>query len=637
LARHIRRFHEPFLAMAVTEVSVDFPKNGGRLRLDTCNRNIGDLKMSTETGQSQPKTRISFFLTVAFALITAGTVLPQQFEPEHVGVPIDWSTRHVLFSGHGTVQQRVAAMREARFYTQWVQRNSRMFLRGPNDRPEFPLQRRKHIQVDWAMSLGPTGGMPLGESPAKYGFSEQGYSCANDFAVYTIGAAPKSGGQANILAFNNLYTGTASSSCPFGPQTPPSTDYTQPTFMWSYAAGSQASFLSPTLSLDGKKVAFVENGTPATFDVLTWVAGQGTDATHAVTPGTGGSALVQVNYTTSAATGCSSSAGNSNSSPYIDYNSDVAYIGADNGKLYKITGVFKGTPAVAYCVTVKANALLTSPVYDQISNQVFISDGFKVYSYTPGTTGFTAGSSITVSAATTGDPIVLSPIVDTFNGFVYVFSSSGTGTTNKSNTVVSQLNLALSSQTQTAIGPQAGVFFLDGDFDDAYFTNGPKTGAGTLYACGTQPGGTTGTKPSLYAISFASPNGIMNTTPAMSNDVNINGTTNPTGTCSPLLDFFDGTTDRLFVGAGVYNATTGANLVTEWNTTTRITSNTTKPNATATGYWGGTSAFTIDNVNPDPQTTSIYFGTLQPPPTGTTTPCGAGNYCAVKLTQSGLQ
>jgi len=60
------------------------------------------------------------------------------------------------------------------------------------------------------------------------------------------------------------------------------------------------------------------------------------------------------------------------------------------------------------------------------------------------------------------------------------------------------------------------------------------------------------------------------------------------------------------------------------------------PNATAAGYWGGTSAFSVDNVSPDPQTTSIYFGTLNVS-TVATTPCGTSNYCAVKLTQNGLQ
>jgi hypothetical protein len=553
-------------------------------------------------------------------------------------VPLDWSTRHILFTNGASPEVAEKAARDPRSWINWNQRSSYVFpkARGPEQRPHpFPPSQRKRDKIDWAMSLGSTGGMPIAESPAKYSFNTTGnYSCANDFAVYTIAAAP-SATQANIVAFNNLYTGTASSSCPNGPQTPPTTDYKQPTFMWSYEVGTAASYLSPTLSLDGTKVAFIENSTPPMFDVLTWAAGQGTDATHPVKPGTGGSSVVRLNYANSGLSGCSTNnKPNSNSSPYVDYTNDVAYIGADNGNLYRITGVFKGTPTVQYCVTVKANAQLTSPVYDQVSNQVFVSDGFSVYSFTPGAGGFTAGGSIAVAGNASADPIVLSPIVDSTNGFVYVFSATNVGNTNA---IVSQMNLVLTSQVTAAIGPDAtgtDEFILDGDFDNAYFTTGPKAGAGTLYGCGTQA--RSSTKPSLYALSFSSPNGLMNSTPAMSDNRNINGGSNPVGTCSPLLDFFDGTTDRIFVGTGNFNTTTGANLVTEWNVNTRITSNTTAPNNTATNEWGGTSAFTVDNVSTTPQAASIYFGTLQAPGSGTS-PCGAGNYCAVKLTQSGLQ
>jgi len=91
-------------------------------------------------------------------------------------------------------------------------------------------------------------------------------------------------------------------------------------------------------------------------------------------------------------------------------------------------------------------------------------------SYTPGTSGFTLGGSIAVASASATDPIVLSTGVDSTNG-------------------------------------------------------GPKTSAGTLYACGTQPGN--GNKPSLYALSFQSPTGVMNSTPAMSDNRNINGCLEP--------------------------------------------------------------------------------------------------------------
>jgi len=573
-------------------------------------------------------------VSVAGILIAALPALSraQARAENHIGLPLDWSTKHIIFTNGASPEVTAAAARDPRSWIQWVRRSTPLFL-NHGRRPEAPIPVR-HMKLDWAMSLGPTAGMPIGETPAKYSFNISGYSCANDFVVYTIGAAP-SATQANIVAFNNLYTGTLSSSCPFGPQTPPTTDFTQPTFMWSYEVGTGAVNLSPVLSLDGTKVAFVESATDAMLDVLTWVSGQGTSATSPAVPGAGGSSAVRLDYTNTTVTGCTANAaGDSNSSPYIDYGSDSAYVGADNGELYRINGVFNGVPTVQYCITVNNGTALTSPVYDSVSNHVFVSDGHSVYAYTPGPTGFTLVASIAVAsaAAALGNPIILSPIVDSTNGFVYVFSSADLTNTH---TIAAQMSVNLTGLVTASIGRPAGQFILDGDFDNAYFTSGPKTGAGTLYACGTQA--TSGAKPSLYALSFAAPNGLMNAAPAMSDNRNINGAANPNGSCSPLLDFYDGTNDRLFVGAGNYTGTGGANLVTEWNVNTRIASNTTKPNNTATSEWGGTSAFTIDNVSPDPQTSSIYFGTLHAPPAGNTTPCGAGNFCAVKLTQSALQ
>ncbi len=565
--------------------------------------------------------------------------------PKGIGLPQDWSTRHVLYTNNVSPEIAAANMRDPRFWYSWMQRNGNTFAHPPifhypGQQPVRPTVRH-HSRIDWAVSLGAVGGMPVGETPAKYSFSTSGAittaNCTSDFVIYVVNAAPKTTGtkQANIVALNNLYTGTSSSYCPNGSQTPPTSDYTNPTFMWAYAAGSSGIALSPVLSEDGTKVAYVDMGNPATFNVLTWVAGQGTSATAPVKPGSGGSSLVQLSYSSSTVTGCSaSSAATSNASPYVDYNTDSAYVGSNNGNLYRITGVFKGTPTLQYCINVNSTSghYLTSPVYDQVNNVVYVSDGYSLYGFTPGASGFTPAGSIALASTSASDPIVLSPYLDTGNGYIYVFSQADS--TNKFSTVY-QVNLALTSAVSANIGLSTAQYTLDGDFDNAYWTSGPKTGAGTLYACGSDA--TDGTKPSLYALSFSAPNGVMNTTPVLSDNRNINNATNTAGSCSPLVDFFDGTTDRLFIGTGNYQATTGANMVTEWNVNTRITSSATKPTSAATGYWGGTSAFTIDNVSTQPQAASIYFGTLQPPPALTTTPCGTGNYCAVKLTQSALQ
>jgi len=386
-------------------------------------------------------------------------------------------------------------------------------------------------------------------------------------------------------------------------------------------------YLSPVLSEDGTKVAFLESASNGQiiFHVLTWVAGQGTNATTgAVAPGNG-SSVTSLSYTNVTAPGCAITPKTaSNASPYVDYNSDSAYVAADNGNLYRISGVFKGTPAVQYCVTVSANAAMTSPVFDPQSGKVFVSDGQKVYAYVPGATGFTAAGSIQVAG--TAGSVILSPIVDSTNGFVYVFANHNT--TNK-NAIVSQMPLLLNSHTDAAIGPVSTGYVLDGQFDNNYYASGPS--AGSLYACGTQTNA--GTKPGLYTLNFNSL-GVLNSTPVMSNNIHINSSANPAGSCSPLLELFDGTNDRLFVGVGQQGSTNGANMVTMWSINTPITSAATTPTATATNYLGGTSAFSMDNFSSSPQASSIYFGTLA---TGTNAPCGSNLYCAVKLTQSGLK
>jgi hypothetical protein len=288
--------------------------------------------------------------------------------------------------------------------------------------------------------------------------------------------------------------------------------------------------------------------------------------------------------------------------------------------------VFNGTPTLAYCVSVSPGNGLTSPVYDAVSGKVFVSDGRSVFAFTPGPTSFTAAGSIQVAPATGSGSIIMAPIVDSTNGFVYVFSKRDLASTNA---IVSQMPVSLASQVTANIGPTTATNVFYGAFDNLYFASGPASGS--LYACGTQPGASA--KPSLYTLTFQG-SGVMNSAPAMSDNRNINPGANPDGACSPLTAFFDGINDRLFVGVGIYRSTSGGNQVTMWNINTRITSNSATPVATAGNELGGTSGISVDNVSSAPQASSIYFGTLA---VGAASPCGASLYCAVKLTQSALQ
>lgn len=571
---------------------------------------------------------------VILELLLAAPLFAQETLRAGIGLPQDWSARHVVFTNGGSPAATAAAARDPRAWFHWLRHTTPQFRqqsatagssslrispRAPGVRARIPApQPSLNSRIDWAVSLGTNGGMALGETPAKFSFNvDETPDCQNDFVVFAINASPATGVQANIVALNNLYSGPAPNLCG-----------TSPTFLWSYAVGNGAITLSPALSLDGKKVAFIEAASPRPrFDVLTWVRGQGRNATAgAVAPGSGGSAVTRLDYTNISVAGCAANpAADTNSSPYIDYDADAAYVGADNGVLYRIKGIFRGTPALDYCISVNAGRRLSSPVFDAVSGKVFVSDGQSVYAFTPGAGSFVPAGSIQIAGK--ADSILLSPIVDSTSGFVYVFSNHDLSNTNA---IVSQMPVSLAARVDVPIGPATNAPILDGDFDNKYYELGPSSG--TLYACGTQTGASS--KPALYALMFQPATGVLNPAPAMANNKHINSAANPSGTCSPLIEFFDGTTDRLFDGVGRQGAINGANLVTMWDITQPIASSSTTPAAFAANELGGTSAFAVDNLSPLPQASSIYFGTLAK---GNSAPCGVNLFCAVKLTQQALK
>jgi len=191
-------------------------------------------------------------------------------------------------------------------------------------------------------------------------------------------AVGTNGSQANIVAFNQLYSGSGASLC----------GLTNPEFIFSYASGVGPVATSPGLSVGGTEVAYVENdpNMGAILHVLTFGSGSTeygtiasctgnnnggatlpTCATNPVIPGsTSGSTatdfmlplgLVAAN----AATGVAGAV-DSFSSPFTDYANDTTYVGDNNGYLYAITPTFNGTPAYAGNFPVHVNA--TAPVSD---------------------------------------------------------------------------------------------------------------------------------------------------------------------------------------------------------------------------------------------------------------------------------
>jgi hypothetical protein len=593
----------------------------------------------------------------------------------YVGIPEDWSTQHVIYTRNGSAEDMLKVRDDPRFLndvllhymrerhsqdqppaspglneveleenrlsedssdadTQELQPQPPWGLLKP--RPT-PPPRNRHSKVDWAVSLGASGqsnAMGVGESPAKYTFSTSGTPSCSDFIVYVVGANNVAAGtQADLVGLTNLYSGASPTGYCGG----------APTFLFSYAIAAAGkhfgSVLSPELSLDGKKVAWIEGGNTndAILHVTKWFAGQGTNATSGSVAIGSGSSDVALAYTKSAIAGCSASPyTDSDGDLYVDYASDAAYVSADNGILYHIKGIFLGAPAVDFCITVNAlaGAYMSGTVYDSLLNEVFITDSSTVYAYTVGAASFTLKASF-IFAASQVSFAASAPVLDAFNGFIYLFSTDD----KNGNTSVAQLPTSLADAVFVPLGPVGTTPSVElnyGAFDNNYYKFGPANAASTLYSCGTDS--TTKTAQDLFAISFNAVTGVVNTTPAMPANKHVNPGTKA-GICSPITEFFDGTTDRIFVGMGDYNdATTGNNIAEMWDVTSRLTLATDTFSAEATGYQGGTSGFTVDNnasAASYPQAESVYFYNLDVNSSSAT--CGASLYCAVKLTQSLLK
>lgn len=632
---------------------------------------------------------------VGVLLMVPGTLSAQDDLPipvrsaPHLGVLEDWSTSRVIYPRNGSVDDMLKVRDDPRFLNnillhymrehgnQTAQPGTtgsnevRLNEASPNadtadaETPDPQLQVQsgpvhrkpatKRSHVDWAVSLGANYGMAIGESPAKYTFNTSAApTCTvttptlsvGDFVAYSLKAPPAVGSQANLVGLTNLYSNsTGTGFCSGTGNTGEG-----PSFLFSYAIGSGRSYLSPVLSLDGTKVAWIETTSAgdAVLHVTRWAYGEGTNATTGAVAidvengvcTAGKSCDISLNYTASAYPGCSASAdSNTNAEIYVDYASDTAFVAADNGILYHVTGIFSGAPVVNFCIPVNTTAgvAMSGGVYDSLLSPpvFFISDSKKLYAYTVGASSFTAASpaSYTYGTGTLSGP---GPVLDAFNKFIYVFSASDSETT--AHTSMTQLPTSLASSVVVPLGPastNAYPILFYGTFDNNYYNNGPFNASSTLYSCGTDT--TTTTAQDLFAIGFHATTGLANTTPVMPANKNVNptnGTLN--GTCSPITEFYDGTTDRIFVGMGEHVDTTGANVVQMWNVTTQLTSASDIYTAEAANYLGGSSGIIIDNnASGTAQAESIYFTTLATSSTSTT--CGANNYCAVKLTQSALK
>jgi hypothetical protein len=706
-------------------------------------------------------------------------------EPDRVGFPWDWSNQHVVFSNTTDVEVLALVRKDPRAFHQWLRRNPALFrqvadgalppvsldafmqsrdnpraeLRAPEPRLEpWPWRwlRTKPFERDWGASLGKTNfsnvnaNKPSPLYPAKYTFNINATpSCSNDYVVFPTGAQSMTSnnvmnpnGQAAIIGFKNLYstqTGSPGGFC----------NHNGPTVAWAYinaacpaTMSNDAISSSPVISLDGTKVAWVTAG--ANVQILTIGSGGGTEAALApvcigsAMSGGDGASLQQVQLTNAHSPNGTKA---SLSEIFVDYNSDSAYIGDDDGYLHKISPFFTATGAIqevstpswvashaystgtlivdsngfieqcttagtsnmgghpGWATTVGAttmdgtviwtnegsgggwpvyvtgtsahqdNNMLSAPVFDFVSKNVFIGDqnGSLYYVLDPGTStavgscansatlypclgksgtsGITANGNQMDCVTATPNPtcMVMSNhegftdpvVVDSANQLVIAQFSDADDMTLK-NAAVEQTNTSLSVFNSTTLAPKGNLSYHSGAFDNNYYSN-PTTGF--FYVCGPD---STGSVTDLYRVGFTSTSGTIALGAVNGTPLQIT-TAGNTGNCSALTEIFNTSTstDWLFLSVDNHGVTAACANQSCVMSFTLGTSMVTAPSASYDGPSGanmnGSGGFIVDNVantTTFSQASSIYFM-----PIANNLTCGDGSSgvgCGIKLTQSGL-
>ncbi len=539
---------------------------------------------------------------VAFFAFVPSMCAQEGAAPRHTGVPQDWSQHHIVFSRDALALHPNLIDREPRVLHQAMQRwqapNSNVF-HGVAPLPIAAA--RSGLHRDWNVS-GLQGKVSPFNFPAKFSFDvDAPPDCTNDYVVFGLSTA-STGTQANLVAFNNLYSNTVIGGGFCDPLPGPGLG---PNVLFAYDTTTVTGgkiVTSPILSLDGTKIGFVESipgATPsAIFHVLTWTAGQGIIGVAAVP-----TAMISLPF--------SLSANDSSSSPWIDYGNDIVYVGADNGLVYKITGVFNGVPALAgspWPVTVSTGLHLSSPVLDSVRGKLMVGSANGNLYQIDTATGVLA--TLPVGGAGTSHGIVAAPLVDITNGTTFVVSANdGTSAV----LVEADTNgMFLITKGQIGLGAAGGTALNihDPDFSNNYYTTPTN---GVIRVCGT---GATDTTPWQYAFKFTGR--IMHTTPSFSQQL----LTSTAARCTGLTEFFNPNvgsgTDYFFFGlTSDCTAAGGAGgcvaEITDAAPTTVLTTTVTN----------GPSGISVDNYSSAAEASSIYL-------------TAEGVNTAYKFTQDGL-
>jgi hypothetical protein len=131
----------------------------------------------------------------------------------------DWSHHHLIFSKQINGEQAKRVQQDRRYRQQEDRRSS---VRLPKVESRSAVDsvsrlstsafqgRNQKLKRDWSQDMGSGASVGAGNYPAKFSFSITQASCADavqpDFVVYGTGLSGSSG-QANIVAYDNIYSG----------------------------------------------------------------------------------------------------------------------------------------------------------------------------------------------------------------------------------------------------------------------------------------------------------------------------------------------------------------------------------------------------------------------------------------------
>jgi hypothetical protein len=375
---------------------------------------------------------VVFVVIAGLSIVISG----QQTLRPSTGVPQDWSHSHLIFANpgsfaqavrNGSVAQWYKIMNDPRYQIQQQLRRNAATVR-PNavglKKPVPPKPappKSTPLAKDWNFSLDTTGAftaVAASRWPAKYSFSEVA-SCANDFVIYGLDTQGYYY-QANLIGVNNLYVGAAAGGgCEKITNNGGNGTFPTPEVKWAFNVAPYPITTSVVLSEDGTKIAFVVNTTygvgPPVLHVLTLGSGTngntncgGTGTSQCSVDAPGAPNSTYSTGSSDATVTLSSSTQDDNSEVYVDYSADTGYLGDANGHLYKVTGMFNGTPTIApgWPKSLAGSSVnLCAPVYDSVTDTVFIG----------GIDGNLYGVNATTGVQITGSPLTLA----TGNGISY--------------------------------------------------------------------------------------------------------------------------------------------------------------------------------------------------------------------------